>query len=174
MVSLKSLKCIRRNFSSFAKRGFWTSSWASFSCGSLANSPHLHLERVSGLWIHRRNKSKRTIMRRGKKKPLLLFKATMCVRKCCVKATRRGRACAKWRQMQGKGEEKGNLCFPYQTGMLLLTIFHIFFPCVSSFGYHPSCQQQCHARYTQQKKNSYTRKWLYQFIPGKKFCVIQT
>lgn len=40
---------------------------------------------------------------------------------------RGGRERAKWRHMQGKSEEEGNLCFQHRTDMLLLTIFHIFF-----------------------------------------------
>lgn len=133
MVSLKSLKCTGRNFSSCAKQGFWTSSRASLSCGSLAKSPKLYLKNLAGLWIYRRNKSKVTGERERKSLWenvylfLLLFKATKGVRKFCVKAKRGGRERAKWRHMQGKSEEEGNLCFRHQTDMLLLTIFHIFF-----------------------------------------------
>lgn len=134
MVSLKSLKCTGRNFSSCAKQGFWTSSRASLSCGSLAKSPKLYLKNLAGLWIHRRNKSKVTVWRRGKKKPLrkclsffIVIQSYQGCEEVLRKSNERGRERAKWRCMQGKSKEEGNLCFQHRTDMLLLTIFHIFF-----------------------------------------------
>lgn len=70
--------------------------------------------------------------------------------------------------MHEESEEEGNLCFQHQTDMLLLTIVHNFFPHVSSFGYHPSCQQQCHMGFAWQTKLVIPGK------TGKKFCAIQS
>lgn len=173
MVSLKSLKCTGRNFSSCAKQGFWTSSRASLSCGSLAKSPKLYLKNLAGLWIYRRNKSKVTVWRRGKKKPLrkclsvfIVIQSYQGCEEVLRKSNERGqRAC----QMEAHaGEERGRRESVLPASNWHATSHHIphFFH-ASLFGYHPSCQQQSHTGFAWQTKLVIPGK------TGKKFCVIQ-